>query len=264
MAFKNVFITGISKGLGCEIALQLINEGYNVIGTSRNPDLITNKIPGVKYLQLELSDMNSIENCVIQLSDIDILIHNAGYSQLGALEETSISQYKQMYEVGLFGIIRLTQLILPSMRDRKSGRIVFIGSLAAQFPQPYYTSYSSVKAALKNLSYCLRAELKQFNIDVCIVEPSDLKTSLEPEFFYNEKSEYYQNAINIREQVRQNMQKAGDSAKIGLLIKDILKKKKLKPRYVVGKNAFIFSFLKRFVSDSFVEFVIMKMYNVKK
>lgn len=261
---KRILITGISKGIGREMAIFLNNKNYSVTGTCRNPETIPDKIPGVNYLSLDLSKPESIKRCAKQVGKIDVLINNAGHSQLGAMEDTNIESYRHLYEVALFGTLDLTKQILPGMRLQRKGLIIFIGSLASTFPLPYFSNYCSVKAAIKNLSYSLRAEVKQFGVDVCLIEPSDMKTSIIPDFAINEQSEYSFNANKVKESVAQKMQKADSPVKMAKLTQRIIETNSPKARYVIGGVSPILSFCKRFVSDAIVEKTILKMYKVSE
>ena len=259
---KKVLITGASKGIGKEIAKKLQQRGYLVLGTSRNPDLIEDKIPGITYLKLELSDKKSIEDCFKEIGEIDVLINNAGQSQLGSIEEITIEKFESLFKINLFGMVYLTKLFIPGMRQRRSGTIINIGSLGGRFALPYFSSYSSSKAAVLGFTQSLRYELINFGIKVVLVEPSDIKTSISPEFFTTPGSEYHWIAENVRASLWEAMNKADDPAVVAKKVISILYKDKPDPAYAVGGLGPLLVFLKRLLPDKFVERIIRKRYGI--
>jgi short-subunit dehydrogenase len=130
MSPKRVLVTGASSGIGRSIAKLLSERGYEVLGTSRNTSTIKDKLPNVTYFNLDLQDSKSIDALIPEIGDIDILINNAGQGQVGPLEEVPIEKIRSLFEVNLFGIIQLTQSILPSMRKRKTGLIINLSSFS--------------------------------------------------------------------------------------------------------------------------------------
>ena len=142
---KRALVTGASRGIGKAIAAALINEGFTVIGTSRNPDQLheEDRIPGVSYIALDLSDEASITNVVATVGNIDVLINNAGSSQRGAIEEiplTKVNEYLQTYFVG---VVQLTRGLIPKMRKQNSGWIINITSMAGRTPVPFSSYYAA-------------------------------------------------------------------------------------------------------------------------
>ena len=260
---KKVFITGISKGIGRSIAEKLVKQSdFTIVGSCRNPETVTNKIDGVEYLALDLSKSESIQACAEKLQDIDIIINNAGQSQIGALEDISMDKMRGMYEINLFGNIELLQAVIGQMRIKKSGLIINIGSMTGSFALPLYSSYCASKAAFQMLSLCLRQELHQFGIKVAHVEPNDIKTTITPDLIYKTGGAYEKLAITVREQVRIKMAKAQEPEIVANLIDKIIKSKEPKARYTVGGNGPFLVFLKRFVTDRFIEKSTMKLYGL--
>ena len=259
---KKVLITGASKGIGKEIAKVFLSNGYEVYGTSREPDKIEDKIPDVKYVQLELADEQSIENCFKIVKDVDILINNAGQSQLGSVESIDMDKFEKLFQINLFGMIKLTKLFLPNMRKRKTGVIVNIGSLGGRFALPYFSSYSSSKYAVQGYTQCLRYELAQFGIKVILIEPNDIKTSITPEFFSKPQTEYSAIENKVRETLWDAMSKADHPSIVAKKILTVIRKNNPKPIYAVGGNASLLVFIKRFLPDKLIEYFIRKKYNI--
>lgn len=262
MKNKRVLVTGASKGIGKEIAKHLIREGYLVYGTSRNIELIEDKLPNLQYLRLELSSKESIMDCFLAVGEIDILINNAGQSQLGSVEETSMEKFESLFSINLFGMVSLTKLFVPVMRKRRSGVIINIGSLSGRFALPYFASYSSSKFAVHGYTQSLRYELMPFGIKVILIEPSDIKTSISPEIFTNPDSEYENIAESIRNVLWETMEKADDPTIVAKRIISVLKKESPKPAYAVGGSGPLLVFLKRLLPDKLVERFIRKRYGI--
>ncbi len=176
---KTVLITGASSGFGKATAELLSGQGYRVFGTSRH----THDVDSVGYemLTLDVRDDESVRACVdavlAKTGSIDILINNAGYDLAGALEETSVEEAKAQFETNFFGVLRMTNAVLPVMRAQKEGRIINIGSLAGLVAVPFHGMYSASKYALEGYSEALRQEVKPFNIKVSLIEPGFASTN---------------------------------------------------------------------------------------
>ena len=178
---KVVLITGASSGMGKETALKLIGEGHTVYGAARRIEKMNDLIEkGGHALKLDVTDHESIKAAVSQLlseqNRIDVLVNNAGYAIYGAVEDTTIEDARRQFEVNLFGLAEITKQILPTMRKQRSGKIVNITSKGGKMYTPLGAWYHATKHALEGWSDCLRLELKQFGIDVVIIEPGIIQT----------------------------------------------------------------------------------------
>lgn len=178
---KVALITGASSGMGKSTAHLLHNEGYIVFGAARRLGEMSDlKAKGMNVIALDLLDdksmVEAVNTILRQEGRIDILINNAGYGSYGAVEDVPLEEARRQFEVNLFGMARLTQLVLPAMREQKSGRIVNISSMGGKIYTPLGAWYHATKHAVEGWSDCLRLELKQFGIDVVVVEPGGIKT----------------------------------------------------------------------------------------
>jgi short-subunit dehydrogenase len=171
-------VTGASSGIGRAIAEALQALGYRVLGTSRDPHRITDPVPGVEYLALDLTDEASIVACAQAAGDVDVLVNNAGESQSGPLEELPREAIERLFQLNVIGQVRLTQLLVPGMRERRHGRVVMVGSMLASFPLAYRSSYVATKAAIKGFAMAARGELRPFGVHVTTVEPGSIATGI--------------------------------------------------------------------------------------
>jgi short-subunit dehydrogenase len=179
---KIVLITGASSGMGKSTAKILHSQGYKVYGAARRLEEMQDlKDNGMSIVSLDLTKDESIVNCINTIFEkegrLDILINNAGYGSYGAVEDVTIEEAKRQFDVNIFGLARLTQLVLPKMREIKFGRIVNISSMGGKIYTPLGAWYHATKHALEGWSDCLRLEVKPFGIDVVVVEPGGIKTS---------------------------------------------------------------------------------------
>lgn len=178
---KVAIITGASSGMGKSTAFNLHQKGYKVYGMARRIEKMSDlKEMGMEVVSLDLTKDESIVAAVKTVLEregrIDVLVNNAGYGSYGSVEEVPIEEAKRQFEVNIFGLARITQLVLPTMRKQKSGRIVNISSMGGKMYTPFGAWYHATKYALEGWSDCLRIEVKQFGIDVAIVEPGGIQT----------------------------------------------------------------------------------------
>ncbi|WP_353989604.1 oxidoreductase [Pediococcus argentinicus] len=178
---KVVLITGASSGIGYKAAIQLAKEGYKVYGGARRVERMQALTDfGITPLELDLTKPQSLKFAVDRIIEeeghIDILVNNAGYGSYGAIENVDIEEAKRQFDVNIFGLTRLVQLVLPHMRNQHSGRIINISSMAGRMTTFMGAWYHATKYALEAFSDALRMEVKPFGIDVVIVEPGGIKT----------------------------------------------------------------------------------------
>jgi NAD(P)-dependent dehydrogenase (short-subunit alcohol dehydrogenase family) len=173
-----VLVTGASSGIGRCCTQFLATRGYHVYAASRNPE--TN--PLFESLILDVRDETSVQSAVSAViareGHIDVVVNNAGIAIAGAVEDTSIEEAHQQFDVNFFGILRVCRTVLPAFRRRGSGYIVNIGSIGGLIGIPYQGLYSASKFALEGLSESLRLEVGRFGVHVVLIEPGDYRTGL--------------------------------------------------------------------------------------
>ena len=178
---KVILLTGASSGIGYQTAESLAKEGHVVYGAARRIEKMeTLKQFGVKPMYLDVTYEESIKSAIDTIigneGRIDVLINNAGYGSYGAIEDVEISEAKMQFEVNLFGLARLVQLVLPHMRKQKSGRIINVSSMGGRLTTYFGAWYHATKYALEAFSDALRMEVSDFGIDVSLIEPGGIKT----------------------------------------------------------------------------------------
>lgn len=181
MSNKVALVTGGSSGIGEATALRLQELGYTTYAAARRVERMEHlTTSGIRPLAMDVTDDESMQSGVAQIlaeeGRIDVLVNAAGYGSYGALEDVPLSEARNQVEVNLFGAARLTQLVLPRMRDQRSGTIVNITSMGGKIYTPLGAWYHATKHALEALSDCLRMELKSFGIDVVVIEPGAIRT----------------------------------------------------------------------------------------
>ena len=178
---KVILLTGASSGIGYQTVESLAKEGHVVYGAARRTEKMeTLKQFGVKPMYLDVTDEESIKSAIDTIigneGRIDVLINNAGYGSYGAIEDVEINEARRQFEVNLFGLARLVQLVLPHMRKQKSGRIINISSMGGRMTSYFGGWYHATKYALEAFSDALRMEVTDFGIDVSLIEPGGIKT----------------------------------------------------------------------------------------
>ena len=178
---KVILITGASSGIGFDAAETLARQGHRVYAAARRVERMEPlKALGVVPLRMDVTDEASMVEGVRTVLEaeghIDVLVNNAGYGYFGAIENVTMEEARRQQEVNVFGLARLCQLVLPSMRERGSGRIVNTASVAGRSVLYFGGWYHVSKYSVEALSDALRIELKPFGIDVVIIEPGGIRT----------------------------------------------------------------------------------------
>ena len=178
---KAVLITGCSTGIGRATAVWLAERGWTVYASARRmEDIADLEAKGCRILALDVCDEASIRAAAATVEDqegaVGVLVNNAGYGQEGAFETVSMADVRRQFETNVFGLIHLTQLVLPGMRRQGWGRVVNMSSIGGKLTLPGGAFYHATKHAVEALSDALRQELRPFGVDVVVVEPGPIKT----------------------------------------------------------------------------------------
>ena len=178
---KAVLVTGCSSGIGHATALRLVRAGWTVYATARRPESIADLAEaGARTLALDVTDEDSMRAAVAAVEDaegaVGVLVNNAGYSQSGAVETVPLDAARRQFETNVFGLARLTQLVLPKMRAQRWGKIVNLSSMGGRLTFPGGGWYHATKHAVEALSDALRFEVRGFGVDVIVIEPGLITT----------------------------------------------------------------------------------------
>jgi NAD(P)-dependent dehydrogenase (short-subunit alcohol dehydrogenase family) len=248
---KTTLVTGVSPGIGREIAQLLTERSARVFGTVRNPKSASS-IRGVELVSMDVTDDASVSAAVQSVErkagPIQLLINNAGYSFMGALEETSVAEARQQFETNLFGVLRVTNAILPGMRQQGFGRIVNISSVLGFLPAPYWGIYAASKHAVEGYTETLDHEVRRFGVRALLVEPAYTRTKLTG----NTKSAkisleaYAEERKRLTEMAQQNIERGDDPHIVAEAVWNALTAKSPRLRYPVGKGVGL-SRMRRFV-----------------
>ena len=187
---KSVFITGATDGLGRATAILLAQRGYRVFAGGRSAEkrsqldaLAREKGYALETLALDVCDEASVQSAVSQVlqksAGIDVLFNNAGINISAAVEDLRLADWRQQFETNFFGVLRVTQAVVPHMRERRQGRIIMMSSVSGFVTAPTQGAYSSSKFALEAMSNALRLELFPFNVQVVLIEPGYITTGIQ-------------------------------------------------------------------------------------
>ncbi|WCE28376.1 oxidoreductase [Vibrio sp. SCSIO 43137] len=265
---KTVLITGASSGIGKATAKTLHQQGYQVIAAARRVDRIEElKQLGIAVHPLDVTDEQSVSSCIDWIEDqykgVDILINAAGYGHFGAVEDTPIETGIAQYEVNVFGLMRVTKAVIPSMRDKGHGKIINISSIGGKITSPFGGWYQSTKFAVEGMSDVLRMELKPFGIDVIVVEPGAILTEWQ-DIASNALSDLsgsgpYKEYVPYAIKAMENSYKtASQPEEIATGIAKAIQADKPKTRYAIGHRAGTFLFARWLLSDRTFDNMVMK------
>jgi NAD(P)-dependent dehydrogenase (short-subunit alcohol dehydrogenase family) len=247
-------VTGATAGIGAATARALQAAGYHVFGTYRKLPATT--IPGVDYVACDVTDDLAVDAAVrdvlARTGHIDLLVNNAGVGLVGAAEESSLEQAKSIFDVNLFGVIRMTNAVLPVMRQQGSGRIVNISSVMGLIPSPFMALYSSSKHAVEGYSQGLDHEVRAAGIRVVLVEPGYTRTTFESNALAaDQTSEHYAlGRANAEAVLRNEVAKADPPEVVAGTVVTAATAAKPSLRYTAGRDATTVSLLRRFVPTS--------------
>ncbi len=259
---QTVLVTGASSGIGKMTAQLFAAQGYRVFGTSRNslPDE-----SGVEMLQLDVCSDTSVARCFAEVREragtIDVLVNNAGIWQVGLAEEMSWEAARAIFETNFFGVVRVTTAALPLMRERRSGRIINVGSLAAWVGEPGEAFYSASKHALAGYTESLRHELWDLGVRVSLVEPGSFRTSILEQARTTSRRQIADYDA-VRDAVDRTLRKAAgqgeDPRKVAELVLKVARAPSPRLRYGVGREAYWLPYLKVLLPQSLFDHLVRR------
>ncbi|HKG40960.1 MAG TPA: SDR family oxidoreductase [Nitrososphaeraceae archaeon] len=252
-------VTGSSSGIGFETALLLARSGFHTYATMRNlekskniTDIANNEKLPLQVVQLDVNDDISVKNAIDKIvaaaenKRIDVLVNNAGYGLFGPLEDISIEEIKAQFETNFFGVIRVTQQVLPVMRNQSiGGTIANVSSVGGRIGVPVLSAYQSTKFALEGLSESMSYELEPFGIRVVIIEPGFIRTNIinssaSAEKALDSKSPYFLLMQKVKNHFKSMMENASSSCppeEVAKVILQSITSKNPQLRYTVGNDA---------------------------
>jgi short-subunit dehydrogenase len=259
-------VTGASSGIGHATAKALRNAGFRVFGTSRRT--VGQSSDGNTMLNCDVTDDASVakmvDDVLTKAGRIDLLVNNAGVGLLGGAEESSTAQAQALFDVNVFGVLRVTSAVLPAMRRQGKGRIINLSSVLGLIPAPYSALYASTKHAIEGYSESLDHELRTLGIRVVLVEPAYTRTSFGENLARPDRLlDTYSSARSGMNVILQKAMETGDAPEV--VAKTILKAATAsvpKRRYAAGKMARQVSFLRRFVPESAFDKSLRKQNNL--
>ncbi len=261
---RTAVVTGASSGIGRATAALLAARGYRVIGTSRNPSSLT--YDGVEPVALDLADPASVEELAPLLSEVDVLVNNAGESQSGPFEELPGDALRRLFEVNVLGPVRLAQLALPGMRSRGYGRVVMVGSMLASFPLSYRSSYVATKAALKGFASAARHEFSPFGVCLTTVEPGSINTGISERRtrYLAPDSPHRADFETMLAALDRNERAGVSAARVASVIVRAVEADRPKPRYAVGSNAPVAFALRRLLPATAAEKLTHRRHDLRR
>ena len=203
---SRILITGCSKGLGRATALELTRRGHDVIATARNVDTLAD-LPVSSRIALDVTRDDSVARAVAEAGKVDVLVNNAAEIFIAPLESAPLDEVRRLYDINVFGTLRLVQAIAPAMRERGAGTIVNISSVVGRVGFPLTGIYCSTKWAVEALSETLRLELGHFGVRVIVVEPGQIGTGAldAPKAYLKENDPYLPLAKSRKSPPRETM-----------------------------------------------------------
>jgi len=278
-----VIITGASGGFGLLTSIEFLKKGYFVVATMRDLEKKKNVLhklndstleENLLFCQLDVTDATSLHNfkrTLNKLKGIDILLNNAGFATGGFVEEISLNEYKAQFETNFFGLIEVTKLILPFMRNQGSGKIINLSSISGQIGFPGLSPYVASKFALEGWCESLQLEVRPFGIDVALIEPGSFETNIwisgtkiaEQSMQLTSPYQYMMKKIEAR--LEKGQASYGDPHVVAQFIVKLAQKESLsKLRYPVGKGVRTSIFLKNVLPWTMWERLVLKMLGIER
>ncbi|MGB6485229.1 MAG: SDR family oxidoreductase [Candidatus Acidiferrales bacterium] len=277
--FNTILITGGTDGLGRATAILLASEGYRVFAAGRNPQKRAaleqfaeeHELP-LETLDLDVTSDESADRAVAEVErragPVDVLVNNAGIAIAGVMEEITLADLRKQFETNVFGAVRMAKRVLPGMRERRSGRIINMSSIAGKTSNPLMGPYSASKHALEAISDAMRMELAQFGIYVVLIEPGFIPTNMS-QVSAGLSAQYTQNAATspyartyagFLQMWRKVMNRArSEPEDCARVILQVIRADSPQPRYLVTRDAKITALMHWLLSDRQLDRLTLRM-----
>jgi NAD(P)-dependent dehydrogenase (short-subunit alcohol dehydrogenase family) len=265
-------VTGASSGIGEATARALLDAGYVTYATARRPKALGELSGrGAHALRLDTTDEASMVAAVRAVEaahgHLDVLVNNAGYGEMGPVEEVGLEAWRRQFETNVFGLVRLTQLVLPAMRRANSGRIINVGSGGGEFTFPLAGAYHASKYALEAVSDALRFEVRAFGIEVVLIQPSPVRTPLATatvEGIRSAPDSPYAGLVAAFRQLSERNAASGrgflSAERVARVIVEAAQARRPRPRYKLGAVAQTMALLRHILSDRSWDALLGLMY----
>ncbi len=273
---KVAIVTGSSSGIGYETALLLARNGFRTYATMRNlekakaiSDISKSEKLALHTIKLDVTDEKSVNEAIKTIKSdagrIDVLVNNAGYGLTGSLEDLSMSEIKAQYETNVFGLIRVTQAVLPIMREQKSGIIVNISSIGGKMAIPLQSPYHGTKFAVEGLSESIAYELEPFGIKIVIIEPGAIKTNFDTGMVVAQKNQnpsspYYKSMQKLQSSINSVFKNGTPPAKVAEVILNAITTPNPNLRYTVGEDAALLAQKRKELPDSEFQKLVLEFF----
>jgi len=269
---KVAIVTGSSSGIGYETALLLARNGFRTYATMRNlkkakdiSEIAKKEQLDLHTVELDVTNEKSVNKAIKNIKSdagrIDVLVNNAGYGLTGSLEDLSMNEIKEQYETNVFGLIRVTQAVLPTMREQKSGIVVNISSIGGKMAMPLSSPYIGTKFAVEGLSESIAYDLEPFGIKIIIIEPGAIKTNFGTGMVVAEKnlnpsSPYFKGMQQLQSTLNGLLKSGTPPVKVAEVILNAITTPSPNLRYTVGDDAALLAQKRKELGDpEFQKFV---------
>lgn len=272
--YRVALVTGASSGIGKVTATALASAGFTTYATARSlPALSDLAAKGCYILPLDITDeasmLATVQTIEAKHGAISVLVNNAGYNQIGPLEELTMEDVRRQFETNVFGLLRMCQLVLPGMREQGYGRIINIGSIGGTFTTPGNGAYHASKYAVESFTDALRYEVKPFGVDVVLIQPTGVRTPFVEKLYVSmprtgSDSPYAVLKHNIEAQIAQMF--SGNAwgiltpTDVAKVIVEAAVVRRPHTRYQVGLSGKIFSLVRRLLPDRAWDALMSRMF----
>ncbi|HVK99243.1 MAG TPA: SDR family NAD(P)-dependent oxidoreductase [Dongiaceae bacterium] len=279
---KVILITGASSGFGRICAEWFLRAGWQVFGTSRdlaNLDLASRDLAQrdrasadvadrIRWIELDVRVEASVQAAVRQVLDqaghIDVLFNNAGFAMLGAIEETTAEEARNLFDTNVLGLLAITRAVLPSMRARQQGTIVMMSSISGLMGVPYHGVYAASKHAVEAIAQALRLEVEPFGIRVGVIEPEAHRTGIQMVQPSQPVSVYDKPRQLVGDSIEQQIRTGPDPQNIARILYGMATSAQPPYRRLAGKKALLIGLLRRFVSDAGLHWISRKSFGLSQ